>query len=80
MSVVTDLKNWKSALAGGGLVGALGLLLTFVVNIRTMSTSELKISLDNAREDLFTMRADYIKLNQKYGRLQEVYETLAADY
>ena len=45
-----------------------------------MSTSELKISLDNAREDLFTMRADYIKLNQKYGRLQEVYETLAADY
>ena len=73
MSVVTDLKNWKSALAGNGLMGTLGLLLTFVVNIRTMSTFERKILLDNVGEDFFTMRSDYNERNQKYCCLQKVY-------
>ena len=80
MSLITNLKNWRSALAGGGVAGDLGLLLAFVVNIRSMSTSELKISLENTREDLAMLREDFVELYQKYGRLQEVYETLASAY
>jgi hypothetical protein len=78
MSTYLDLlKNWKSALAGGGTAFILVAIFTFIIDMKTMSRSELDKSLDLARADLLDERRKNDSLGQRIATLQEAYETLA---
>lgn len=77
---ITYLTNWKSSLAGAGMVGVLGLIFAFIIDWKTMSRGELDRALELTRMDLTEERHDHDLTKAALHRTQEAYQTLAAAY
>ena len=77
---ITYLTNWKSSLAGAGMVGVLGLIFAFIIDWKTMSRGELDRALELTRMDLTEERHDHDLTKAALHRTQEAYQALAAAY